>query len=57
MEDYGVERSRRSDMRLESLWIYHGLAEHDWDGLARGGVFVAGGNRIQRAELAEDMST
>ena len=24
-------------MRLESPWIYHGLAKHGWDGLARGG--------------------
>ena len=36
VEDYGVECNRRSDMRLESPWGYHGPAEHGWDGLARG---------------------
>ena len=57
MEHYGVECSRRSDMRLESLWSYHGLAKHGWDGLARGGRVRCGGNRIRRSELAEDKST
>ena len=43
MEDYGVERTRRSDMRLESPWIYHGPAEQGWDGLAGGGHVRYGG--------------
>ena len=43
VEEYSVERSRRSDMRLESPWIYHGPAERGWDGLGRGGRVCCGG--------------
>ena len=57
VEDYGVERSRRSDMRLESPWSYHGLTENGWDGLAKGGRVYYGGNSIWHAEFMEDKST
>ena len=57
VEDYGVERNRRSDMRLESLWSYHGPLSVVGMGWREEGVFVVGGNRVWRAELAEYKST
>lgn len=44
------------DMRMESLRIYHGVAEHGWDGLTSGDAYCMGGNRVYHPQCAECVS-